>query len=72
MTIWAVAGDLDPETIDPGTFEMEWPRGSGQIQRFPELDRVGWFSLDCGQDDPAHDKLVVGQRPFLERLRQAL
>jgi predicted NUDIX family NTP pyrophosphohydrolase len=63
VTVWAVAADLDPASIVPGTFELEWPRGSGRRQRFPEVDRVAWF--DLGQ---ARRKIVAGQRPFLERL----
>lgn len=22
---------------------MEWPRGSGRIESYPEIDRVAWF-----------------------------
>lgn len=67
VAIWAVEGDLDPADADPGTFEMEWPRGSGQLRRFAEIDRVAWFG-----PDQARDKLVLGQRVFVERLAQAL
>jgi predicted NUDIX family NTP pyrophosphohydrolase len=63
VRVWAVEGDLDPEAVTPGTFEMEWPRGSGRIASFPELDRVGWFSLDA-----ARPRLVTAQRTFLDRL----
>ncbi len=41
-----VEGDLDPRDIAPGTFTMEWPRGSGQFRKFSELDRVAWFDLE--------------------------
>jgi predicted NUDIX family NTP pyrophosphohydrolase len=63
VTAWAVAADLDPATVVPGTFTMEWPPRSGRQQEFPELDRVGWFPLDV-----AREKLVKGQLPFLDRL----
>jgi predicted NUDIX family NTP pyrophosphohydrolase len=63
VTVWAVQGDLDPDAVVPGTFEMEWPKGSGRIQQFPEIDRVAWFDLD-----QAREKLVSGQRVFLDRL----
>jgi predicted NUDIX family NTP pyrophosphohydrolase len=65
VTIWAVEGDLDPGAVVPGTFQMEWPRGSGQLGEFPEIDRVAWFPVDA-----AYPKLVPGQRPFLDRLVQ--
>jgi predicted NUDIX family NTP pyrophosphohydrolase len=40
---WAVEGDLDPERARSEHFEMEWPRGSGRIESYPEIDRVAWF-----------------------------
>ncbi|MFD9076114.1 NUDIX domain-containing protein [Streptomyces lasiicapitis] len=67
VTVWAVEADLDPDTVVPGTFRMEWPRGSGHVQEFPELDRVAWLALD-----QADEKLVSGQRVFLERLAALL
>lgn len=63
VAIWALRGDLDPASAVPGTFEMEWPRGSGQVREFPEIDRAAWFGLD-----QAREKLVSGQRAFLDRL----
>jgi predicted NUDIX family NTP pyrophosphohydrolase len=60
---WAVEGDLDPAAVTPGTFEMEWPRGSGRVAVFPELDRVEWTGLDL-----ARTRLVTAQRIFLDRL----
>jgi predicted NUDIX family NTP pyrophosphohydrolase len=63
VTAWAVAGDLDPDAIDPGSFQMEWPRGSGRLRSFPEVDRVAWFGLP-----EAHVRLLAGQRELLDRL----
>jgi len=63
VTVWALEGDLDPARIVPGTFELEWPPKSGRRQEFPEIDRVAWFGLPI-----AAEKIVAGQRPFLERL----
>ena len=63
VTVWAVEGDFDPEPAVPGTFTMEWPRGSGVPREFPEIDRVGWFCLAR-----AEELLVSGQRVFLGRL----
>jgi predicted NUDIX family NTP pyrophosphohydrolase len=67
VTVWALAADLDPATVVPGTFEMEWPRNSGRMQEFPELDRVEWFDLTT-----AATKIVGGQRAFLDRLTDEL
>lgn len=43
---WAIAGDLDPTTLVSNTFEIEWPRGSGRMQTFPEIDRAAWYTLE--------------------------
>jgi predicted NUDIX family NTP pyrophosphohydrolase len=67
VTLWAMEADLDPGAVVPGTFEMEWPKGSGVVREFPEIDRVAWFDLDV-----AREKLVKGQRAFLDRLAEHL
>ncbi|MGW0179466.1 NUDIX domain-containing protein [Nocardia sp. NPDC003345] len=64
---WAVEGELDPALVIPGTFEMQWPPKSGEYRTFPEVDRAEWFDSAT-----AHDKLVRGQRPLLERLTDRL
>ncbi|MEU6065253.1 NUDIX domain-containing protein [Streptomyces sp. NPDC047082] len=65
VTAWAVEADLDPESIEPGTFTMEWPPRSGRVQEFPELDRVEWFGLDL-----ARGVMVTAQVAFLDRLAE--
>ncbi|MFF1925818.1 NUDIX domain-containing protein [Streptomyces sp. NPDC058221] len=67
VTVWAVEGDLDPAAAVPGTFTMEWPRGSGVQRDFPEIDRFAWCTPEV-----AADRLVKGQRVFLDRLRGIL
>ncbi|TQS42554.1 NUDIX domain-containing protein [Cryptosporangium phraense] len=67
VTVWAIEGDLSPDDVVPGTFTTEWPPRSGRMQEFPELDRVEWFDLDT-----AREKLIKGQRAFLDRLAEAL
>jgi predicted NUDIX family NTP pyrophosphohydrolase len=63
VTVWALEGELDVDRIVPGTFTMEWPKGSGRVQEFPELDRAAWLPLP-----DAVAKVVAGQRVFLDRL----
>jgi predicted NUDIX family NTP pyrophosphohydrolase len=65
VTAWAIEADLDPATVVPGTFRMEWPPKSGQEQEFPELDRVAWFALDR-----ARSVIVTAQTTFLDRLAE--
>ncbi|WP_229911157.1 NUDIX domain-containing protein [Streptomyces aurantiogriseus] len=65
VTAWAVEADLDPASIAPGTFVMEWPPRSGRTQEFPELDRVAWYGLDR-----AREVIVKAQAAFLDRLAE--
>ncbi|OCB34168.1 NTP pyrophosphohydrolase [Mycobacterium malmoense] len=63
VTAFAVRGDLDVSDARSNTFELEWPKGSGTVREFPEVDRVGWFSVA-----QARVKLLKGQLGFLDRL----
>ncbi|MCT9088674.1 NUDIX domain-containing protein [Streptomyces sp. ASQP_92] len=63
VTVWAIEADLDPAGAVPGTFTMEWPRGSGTMREFPEMDRFAWLTPQA-----AAPLLVEGQQAFLERL----
>jgi predicted NUDIX family NTP pyrophosphohydrolase len=60
---WAAEGELDLNSLVFGAFTMEWPRGSGRFQEFPEIDRVAWFVLPA-----AREKVIAAQRAFLDRL----
>lgn len=63
VTVWALEATLDPALVVPGTFELEWPKGSGTMREFPEIDRVEWFDIER-----AREKIVKAQAPFLDRL----
>src|SRR5262245_52398448 len=63
VTAWAGAGDLDADGIRSGTFELEWPPGSGRTGMFPEVDRAAWFDLET-----ARRRINAGQQPFIDRL----
>ncbi|MFF8353220.1 NUDIX domain-containing protein [Streptomyces chartreusis] len=65
VTVWAIEADLDPATVVPGTFRMEWPPRSGRTQEFPELDRVRWLPVDR-----AREVVVKAQAAFLDRLTE--
>jgi predicted NUDIX family NTP pyrophosphohydrolase len=67
ISVWAIDSDFDASQIHSNTFTLEWPRGSGREQQFPEIDRASWF--DC---DTARAKLVAGQVPFIDALAQRL
>jgi predicted NUDIX family NTP pyrophosphohydrolase len=63
VTTFAVEGDFDLAGFRSNTFELEWPRGSGRMQEFPEVDRAEWVTVDV-----AREKLVKGQIPVLDAL----
>jgi predicted NUDIX family NTP pyrophosphohydrolase len=63
---WAAEQDADVSAIRSNTFELEWPPRSGQLCRFPEVDRAEWFPLDI-----ARAKLNQGQVELLGRLAGA-
>jgi predicted NUDIX family NTP pyrophosphohydrolase len=65
VTAWAVEGDVDVTNTTSNTFEMEWPKGSGRLREFPEIDRVEWRTVAT-----ARAKLLKGQVPFLDRLME--
>ena len=60
---FALEGDFDVSRLQSNTFEIEWPPKSGRKQSFPEVDRAAWFAPDV-----AREKILAGQRPFIERL----
>lgn len=65
VSAWAVEGDVDVTDATSNTFEMEWPRGSGHMRVFPEVDRVEWMPVAR-----ARTKLLKGQVPFLDRMME--
>ncbi len=64
---WAGEGDCDADRITSNTFELEWPPHSGRLQRFPEADRAGWFTID-----EAKRKLIPAQTALLDELMQLM
>ncbi len=64
---WAFEGDCDPAALRSNTFEMEWPRGSGRMRAFPEVDRVQW----CRVAD-ARLKMNRAQVDFVNQLERML
>ncbi|HXS23464.1 MAG TPA: NUDIX domain-containing protein [Gemmatimonadales bacterium] len=67
VLVWTAEGDFDPARLASNTFEMEWPKGSGHMRIFPEVDRAAWF--DLGE---ARRRILPGQAPFLEALVASL
>jgi len=64
---WALAGNLDPDQLVSNTFELEWPRGSGQMRTYPEVDRGAWYT-------PNAARMIINpaQIPFIDELAEIL
>lgn len=67
IVAFAGEADFDVNTVQSNTFTIEWPRGSGKQQEFPEIDRAAWVT--AGE---ARVKLVKGQVEFVDRLLDLL
>ena len=63
IQIWALEQDLDADRLHSNEFIMEWPRRSGIMMQFPEIDKAEWFDIDR-----ARQKIHKGQAGFLDRL----
>jgi predicted NUDIX family NTP pyrophosphohydrolase len=64
---WATQADFDAGAIRSNTFSIEWPRGSGVVREYPEVDRAAWFGLES-----ARQKVIKGQIPIIDQLAQLL
>lgn len=61
---WAWKGDADPREVTSNTATIEWPRNSGRMLTFPEVDRCAWFDLPA-----ARERINPAQRELLDRLQ---
>jgi predicted NUDIX family NTP pyrophosphohydrolase len=64
---WAFAGEFDPAGLRSNLFELEWPPRSGRVQRYPEIDRVAWFT-----PTQAQERILPAQQAFIARLQALL
>lgn len=65
---WAFEGDCPEGHVHRcNNFQMEWPPRSGHWGSYPEVDRVGFFTVA-----EARRKMKDTQHPFLDRLAAAL
>jgi predicted NUDIX family NTP pyrophosphohydrolase len=60
---YALEGTLDAGAVRSNEISIEWPPRSGRIIQIPEIDRAEWFTIPA-----AREKILAGQRPFLDRL----
>ncbi len=65
--VWALERDLDLTRVVSNKFSLEWPRRSGILREYPEVDRAEWLNIDV-----ARKKIQKGQAGFLDRLIRAI
>ena len=63
ITVFVAESDFEPGEIVSNTFSLEWPKGSGVVRSYPEVDHAEWI-----QEPVARTKLVKGQLPILDAL----
>ncbi|UKA62340.1 NUDIX domain-containing protein [Arthrobacter sp. FW306-04-A] len=63
ISAFAAESDFAPEKIESNTFDLEWPKGSGVVRSYPEIDDAVWAT-----ETVARIKLVGGQVPVLDAL----
>lgn len=59
--------NLELTTFTSNSFSLEWPKGSGRVQTWPELDRLAYWSTA-----DAERLIVQGQRPLIARAQARL
>lgn len=67
VNAWAFEGDCDPSKVRSNTFRMEWPRGSGRMAEFPEIDRAEFFL-----PNEARRKINPAQAALVDALEELL
>jgi predicted NUDIX family NTP pyrophosphohydrolase len=67
ITVFTAETDFAPARIVSNTFALEWPKGSGTVRDYPEIDDARWIGVQ-----EARTKLVGGQLPILDALLQQL
>jgi predicted NUDIX family NTP pyrophosphohydrolase len=63
VTVFAAESDFVLDRLVSNTFQVEWPKGSGVLREFAEVDDARWVGLA-----EARVKLVKGQLPVLDAL----
>jgi predicted NUDIX family NTP pyrophosphohydrolase len=65
--VWAHQSDLHAALAISNKFTMRWPRKSGILREFPEVDKAEWFDVEF-----AWKKILKGQAGFIDRLLKAV
>jgi predicted NUDIX family NTP pyrophosphohydrolase len=64
---WAIERDIDVTLINSNTFSVEWPKNSGILREYSEIDKGDWFDVET-----ARRKILKGQAGFIDKLVEML
>ena len=67
VTAFAAYGNFDSAKLRSNTYEEEYPKGSGKMISFPEVDKGNWFTVE-----EARRKIIPAQFELIERLIEKL
>ena len=67
VIMFTINKDLDTKDIKSNNFTMEYPKDSGKIETYPEMDEAKWFKIA-----EAKTKIFSNQRIFIEKLEEYL
>lgn len=62
---FALEQSIDPAAIRSNRFELEWPRGSGRLRSFPEVEEARWFASAA-----AREHMLASQRSLIDALEK--
>lgn len=67
VTIFIKEEDLDLSKCKSNTFELEWPKNSNKINKYPENDKFKWIDME-----EAYNLIFPQQQIFLDKLKVRL
>jgi predicted NUDIX family NTP pyrophosphohydrolase len=67
VQIFAIKGEWNGLLMGSSYVSMEYPKGSGKIIKFPEMDKADFYTIE-----EARNKLYPSIKVFLDRLEEKL
>lgn len=67
IIMFCTENDFDETKATSNTFIREYPKGSGIMVEFKEMNQAKWMDLE-----EAKEKIMIGQKYFLNRLEYVL
>ena len=68
LIVYSTVGFIDACKIVSNSFEMEYPKNSGEYHSFPEIEEGGWYSFEEARK-LINPKLIVFLEKFKEKKR---